>query len=527
MSLRVGWNLGSTAEDECQEVVMQDPPCWTATSAVLKAGRGLSSWLFNNLSPPSSPLVSSFFCKDAFTPRQISNPSYLPQPAASHTSYPPPTPSFIGILPQELLEEIFCEYLHGATTSSPSPGNVLRGSLRRIVTCVGAKTTPFTLGHVCSRWRAITTSCPPLWSKLCAFGAEPSDIPLFERWLSMSLHCPLDLTIAQRRGPDTGTVDTTTYQLLCIALQNSDRWQSVSLRLDQDLEPLFTTLVPLSRLRRFRLDLDNWTPEGYHAISQILLSSPNIEAAAWGNACWIPRFGSCTMGTTLRSIKLGQVNTQDLCALLALTPLLQSLVCDFVEVPYPNPPLSSPPSGPIDLLHLSSISLVHYDDPSPLFNSLHLPALSSLALGAGLGSAAAGGAGWASLNALVQRSDCCISSLSWSHDRLAEDALVHSFTQASTTVFLYLRHLNIGSPVSRKFIEALNTPIETNPPIFPDLQSLELRDCNVDYDILRVMLISRLSLQKVDIKIRDDNGAVEWVSLGRSQGRSEIGPLRR
>lgn len=54
MSLRVGWNSGSAKVDECQDVVMKDSPSWTATNAVLKAGRGFSSWLLSNVSPPSS-----------------------------------------------------------------------------------------------------------------------------------------------------------------------------------------------------------------------------------------------------------------------------------------------------------------------------------------------------------------------------------------------------------------------------------------------------------------------------------------
>ncbi|TEB25390.1 hypothetical protein FA13DRAFT_1167542 [Coprinellus micaceus] len=516
MSLRVGWNFGSTAEDECQDAVMQEPPCWTATSAVLKAGRELSSWLLSNLSPPSSPLVSSFFCKDPFASRQSPNPSCLSQPAASHTPYPPPTPSLISFLPQELLEEIFREYLHGPTSTSPSPSNPLTGSFRRILAATGTKTTPFTLAHVCSSWRDIVMSNPLLWAKLCALRPEPQDIPVFEFWLSRSSPYPLDLTIVEGRGNQKADLNDTTCQILLSASAHSPRWKAISLQLGRDLEALFVTpsgptSLQLPSLRGFRLDLVDWSTEGSQCMSRMLSKGPELQSAAWGSACQIPCFFSDTPWAGLHTIQIGHVNLSDLLQILHVATALHTLFIDYLQVDCSVPSPLTGTTYRIELPSLSSLTLLRYDSLVPLFDSLRVPSLSSLALKFGMGSSLAYDAGWRSLAGLVHHSSCRITSLTWSDDLHPEQQFLGKIDDTYASIFFHLHDLRIESPVGKKTVETFS-PLGGQCHNLRALRTFELRDCTAEYDsVLAIIACSHLDW--VDIKLRDEAGMCRHVGL--------------
>ncbi|KAJ3505272.1 hypothetical protein NMY22_g17645 [Coprinellus aureogranulatus] len=275
MSLRVGLNFGSTTEDNGHCDRKPDSGSWSSPSAVLRAGRGLSSWILGRISPPSSPSCTSFLWKE---------PLACPLPP----THPPSSATFaINSLPRELLEEIFREYLHGPTAAIPSREYPLQGSFDRIVTSTTAKTTPFTLAHVCAQWRAITMSTPSLWSKLCAFYPEPTDISLFRYWLSLSSSCPLELELIQKSALDPGRTDAefvhpVICQLLQLALQHSGRWRTLTLGLSQDVESLFMALSPSTsslessfpRVSKIGQNMFHGTPRQDHGLVQTTLYSP-------------------------------------------------------------------------------------------------------------------------------------------------------------------------------------------------------------------------------------------------------------
>lgn len=96
------------------------------------------------------------------------------------------------------------------------------------------------------------------------------------------------------------------------------------------------------------------------------------------------------------------------------------------------------------------------------------------------------------LNRLVERSDCRVASLDWTHFGLAEERLVKALrTQGAKMSLQHLRHLRFGSPVKDNLVGCLTLG---NEPLFPLLQSLELRYCEADIEYLRKFVSSRPGL---------------------------------
>ncbi|KAJ3523634.1 hypothetical protein NMY22_g11351 [Coprinellus aureogranulatus] len=499
MSLRVGLSFGSTADDNSQDVHMPDSRSWSSSSAVLKAGRGLSNWFFSNISPPSSPSCS-LFSKESFAVRHLPIPTHAipPKPQSS-------VPFLINDLPRELLEEIFREFLHGTTaTTFWEEATPLPGSFSRIKALPRTKTTPLILAHVCSHWRDTLMSTPSLWSKLLVSCPEPSDIPLFERWLELSSSCPLDLTIIQGSMADSGVIDPETvesvaYRVLQLALQHSGRWRTVTLQLDQYAESMFAAhslSTPL--LQDIRFHLGGWSEEGCDALSRLVSSSPSLQAATWGRMCRMAPFIRNMDWSKLLRIDLQFITTSDLEQILQETTHLQSIVIRDLEE-------DTLPDSIIRLPHLSSLSVGSYNDLSPLFDLLCLPALSSLTLNRGFGSTT--DAGWTSLTRLVDRSGCRILALEWSHHALSEQTLVQFLRNASSTVLPFVERLNIKSAVRRPTVEAFQLNPKDTTSIFPSLRSLKMGSCSVDDLALEAMLTSRPLLREVDIRLcREDAG---------------------
>ncbi|KAJ3506672.1 hypothetical protein NMY22_g17171 [Coprinellus aureogranulatus] len=461
----------------------------TSANAVLKAGQELSSWILNTL---PSPLPLSLFSTQRLDP-----PSRTPH---------------INTLPQEVLEEIFQEYVHGDNTDHFYWRDPLTGPLSRIVTQFGASTTPFTLAHVCAFWRAIVMGNPTLWSKLCAARAEPCDVPLFQYWLSLSAGTLLDIEIIQRTGSEPGEalIDTTAHTLLMLALEHSNRWKRARLGLMGDMEPLFTTAqpLPMSSLRSVDLCIWDWTLEGLQSLAAMLSVSPLLQGVSLISIDQNSPFMSGLAWANIRKIELCDVHLTDLLYLLRLATSLEHLSIMSVNG---RRCTSTPPEAntPVHLPSLSTVSLQFYEDAPALLDALTLPSLSSLSLGSGFDVELGTGSGWQSFYNLVQRSGpgCCIQSLSWYDGHLSEEALVGNLKKGSTTVFSDLTHLKIRTPVGIKFIDALTYRSGKDVALFPRLDRLELMHCRVDGNILDEMISSRPQLRRVDIlNIYDDEG---------------------
>ncbi|KAF5326289.1 hypothetical protein D9611_000678 [Ephemerocybe angulata] len=491
MSLRVGWNDYSPA-DESQDVVMQDAPSWNPTSVVLKAGHELSGWLFGS-SPPASP---------TFTPRGYlryghpihSNPILGSTPPFLRHDVPP---TFINNLPQELLEKIFWEYVHGTTRGGGRSSLPLQGSYHRILSRRGAVTTPISLSHVCSSWRRVVTSYPSLWARVCISRAEAHDIPLLEYWLARSTTCPLDVTVIQRYKGYEEVVDPITIEIISALARHSSRWRKLSLQLQPNMETPFLSLSPsltLPLLEEFDLNLNTWSAKGWLYISEIMTNGPRVRSGAWNMALQHPG----TSYQSLSTIRIGTIFLADLIPSLSQMMHVQSLTIDDLATSYgPPPPATlSAKFSLIVLPNLSTLTLGRYPDISILFNSVSLPSLTELYLGLGFGFEISAATGVLAFARLVERSGCCIRSLTWA-DASGDQALP-LFSRLGDRA-LNLVHLCLRGRTSDSTLALLTLGEENN--LFPSLQSLELPACEGSAEALGTMISSRPSLRELDVAI--------------------------
>ncbi|KAF6749893.1 hypothetical protein DFP72DRAFT_969926 [Ephemerocybe angulata] len=494
MSLRVGWNDYSPV-DEHQDVVMQDAPSWNPTSVVLKAGRGLSGWLFGS-SPPVSP---------TFAPKSylryghpiLSDPILGSTPTFLRHEVPS---TLINNLPQELLEKIFWEYVHGTTRGGGRSSIPLQGSYRRILSRRGAVTTPISLSHVCSSWRRVVTSYPYLWARLCVSRAESQDIPLLEYWLARSTTCPLDMTVVQRyKGEEE--VDPVTIDIISTLARHSSRWRKLSLQLQPNMETPFLSISPgftLPLLEEFDLNLTTWSAEGSRYISEIMTNGPRIRSGAWNMALQHP--GSSY--NSLSTIRIGTISLADLIPSLPDMRHLQSLTIDNLDTSYgPSPVILAAAHSPIILPHLMTLALGRYPDASKLFDAVTVPSLTKLSLGLGFGMEIPVETGMSAFSSLVGRSDCCLRSLAWIDSYRSEDGMVRTFSHLSRGVLGSLVHLRVDRPTSDLTLRTLTLNGEL--PVFPSLRSIELLVCEGSADMLAAMVSSRPALMELHATINN------------------------
>ncbi|KAJ7291987.1 hypothetical protein C8J57DRAFT_1274331 [Mycena rebaudengoi] len=124
-----------------------------------------------------------------------------PQPQLLDTSE---REASITTLPPELICEIFSWTL--PTKTYMNDGVKLKPSYVPIYAQI--KSSPWILGHVCQQWRALTLSCPTLWSSITVIVPRTPPIrtiPILEEQLRRSANSPLDVFIvAQSSGRSWG-----------------------------------------------------------------------------------------------------------------------------------------------------------------------------------------------------------------------------------------------------------------------------------------------------------------------------------
>ncbi|KDR73083.1 hypothetical protein GALMADRAFT_101535 [Galerina marginata CBS 339.88] len=120
-------------------------------------------------------------------------------------------------LPPELMAEIF-------TIACQADSHKFQKDKQR-----SKMTTPFILGHVCARWRAIVWSTPETWSHLLLCLASPryeTQVSLLEGWLARSGNCPL--TIEFNFLEEDEWSDRTPIELIQMLASQAQRWHSIN-----------------------------------------------------------------------------------------------------------------------------------------------------------------------------------------------------------------------------------------------------------------------------------------------------------
>ncbi|KAJ3534336.1 hypothetical protein NMY22_g6971 [Coprinellus aureogranulatus] len=411
--------------------------------------------------------------------------------------------AFINGLPQELLMAIFHEYLRNSESDSPKSQAFLAGSFSRILTRPRAETTPFTLGQVCSSWRKIVNSNPFIWSSVCADRASPSDVPLFELWLSRSSSRPLDLTISQRQKYEWLNEDASSSGILSCAVRHSHRWKIFNLdAVDRELEKAFTPqslpLGSLPMLEECSVETPFWIPEANHYLSQLLFSSPALRTITIGPALGLKAVARRPSWSPLTTIHVMDVEWSELSALLRQTPHLCSLTIATLHAKS-----NSITSSPIMLRHLSELFVHYYLNITPLFQSLSTPSLSELFLTGGMGTQEHGHheAGLLAFLGFVERSGCRLRSLTWLGNDVPQRDTIQFLEVAGQVVLSGLKDLVIGSPAGGSVARALTLRPEV--PIFPSLESLDFHNFEGTDAHIRVLIDSRPNLTYLRV-------AVDW-----------------
>ncbi|KAJ3527664.1 hypothetical protein NMY22_g9702 [Coprinellus aureogranulatus] len=345
-------------------------------------------------------------------------------------------------------------------------------------------------------------SSPSLWSKLCAFRPEDADIPLFKFWVEKSSPCPLDLTLVQGGEAEWGCTDAM-HGILEIALAHSSRWRSITLLLFKDMEELVTTYpvaMPLPCLQSFDISLKRWTSQGSQHLVRVFSSSSALRSVFLRDGiCPAPLFIQHFPWALLHTIVLCEIALQDLLEILPLATSLKTLGIGSLHSNSSIPPTALEPRSPIVLPYLSTLRLSRYINLSPLFNSLHLPSLSSLTLRSGLGLQASPDVEFTAIKDLSVRSGCRIDHLCWSHEGIN---LAPWFMEHAPAAFPHLRDLDIELDVPPESVAAL-TQVPEKDSVFPLLRSLRLRGCTADRSSVEKMLSSRPDLQAASIRLRD------------------------
>ncbi|KAH9481413.1 hypothetical protein JR316_0005939 [Psilocybe cubensis] len=178
-------------------------------------------------------------------------------------SSPSHSPSYICILPPEILAEIFAYCI--PTEQFPIPSRT---------------EAPLLLTHVSSFWRSVAISTPDLWSSFHINYKDPTeDIALANLWLSRSLNKRLSISIAVDFGeqPQQAILDA-----LC---RHAKRWKHVRFDFRHLLCPPMYSLdlaqgnVP--ELTTFEFHARDISNTNISPITHLLSSAPQIRELSW------------------------------------------------------------------------------------------------------------------------------------------------------------------------------------------------------------------------------------------------------
>ncbi|PPQ65296.1 hypothetical protein CVT26_000256 [Gymnopilus dilepis] len=262
----------------------------------------------------------------------------------------PSQPSYISLLPPEILTEIFtyCVPLE----QYPIPCRT---------------EAPLLLLQVSSQWRNLALSIPDLWAALhINYKDAAEDIPAAETWLARSRHKLLTLSIAIDFG------EQRQQEILDVLCRHSKRWKHVrfdfrhllcppmySLDLAQDNVPELTTFEFHSR----DISTTNISP-----VTRLLSSAPKLREVAWVD--------DVADTETLLELPLGRLSRLSLAMEHGTLDYLQLLnQCHNLEhIRIMKPSLRTPQSRPP--LFLSKLTTLNISsDLIGILDHLILPAL--------------------------------------------------------------------------------------------------------------------------------------------------------
>ncbi|KAJ7592575.1 hypothetical protein C8J56DRAFT_855997 [Mycena floridula] len=319
----------------------------------------------------------------------------------------------VRMVPVELLRKIFRECTHNVDCTSSWK----------------ASESPWNVTQVCRRWREISTSFPALWSNIGLSNGKPSGETL-TLVLQRSGPCLLDINLVQRRK-DTSVIEQ-------ILFPSSPRWRNLVVNLSK-----FSTLNKIQGRIAALEDL--------HVIFSSYSQGGRI-------------YTMFKLAPALRRVHVEHVQNSRMredfdlpCLILPLATISQyTLKADHNQIPLELdaldlcqsltkvslrglPNVDEEISFTLPILRDLTLTAFEGDAIASLLNNLTAPALTSLRLNS-TGQIDLGwtGADQQSLGALIQRSQCPITSLDLMNIEEASQSLLDLFSNTSSITHLVI-----------------------------------------------------------------------------------------
>ncbi|THU97329.1 hypothetical protein K435DRAFT_68715 [Dendrothele bispora CBS 962.96] len=415
----------------------------------------------------------------------------------------------INRAPTEVLAEIFNLYCEDEILDMPLMGYTHPADL---------------LSVVCFRWRNTVENTPKLWSHISVAGdyTWQAFVPrVLTRCLTLSRKAPLHINASAITSPYLDDYSTMMYnikQLLEVALQHSERWESASLDLVPEITPVFTKylrgssksqedLFPL--LRRINI----FSPDLYISQDQSSLpfrraSLPHLNefSVSCQNVSRPDELGSkLLVDPEITCLEVcGQFYDEDLIILNELTSIKQLNLRQYVGsrgLPIGDKIYSSSSLCHLVIrVHIRLLTSVNLT----LFSHLTLPALTSLEIsqfGTSQDEAV-----WnpSSFISMIQDCSCMLRSLYLEEIQIGFGDLTTLLRAVPTLENLtFLEHnKNKAKPSNVGFKLAVLLVWRTFSPLLPRLKDLELRVYsaldNFLLDVIRDLIVSRTSSSGAD-----------------------------
>ncbi|RXW20361.1 hypothetical protein EST38_g5496 [Candolleomyces aberdarensis] len=408
-------------------------------------------------------------------------------------------------LPTEILGKIFDHYVH----DRPKVRQVDRARARRISAYSDSQTHPVDLTHICRLWRSSAISMPQLWATIHAFEIESEgDVKMFELWLERSASgagtYPLTLTIRQKESQGQETPVQCFGEVISLAISQHQRWRHISLWLYADSQPFFEPLyavAPLSTLREFQVDFNQWNPDGLRHLIRAFCSSTALRSV---------RIGVGTDNALMRNLVFDIVPWDRLTTLrfFALQPshfirilsssmdTLQHISVSVLVSPFHGD--STTPIPDVTMRRLQSLCIQNFTfggHGSETFDRLTLPSLRELYLPRGFEDPELQTRGWESLLSLLERSNCKLQAFEFGDDNIPD--LIKNL---KSPLFEHLTNLTLSSVLANhsdallQLLDALSEACEETqrPRMLPLLETLMLKFVH-SKDSVREMVSARVA----------------------------------
>lgn len=348
----------------------------------------------------------------------------------------------ISNLPPELLQEIF-----SYTVSHSGQVTITSLSYR-------SPASPFSISHVCTRWRRIALDLPHLWSHLLVMeSANDSVANLVEKWIRRAGFHPLHLSLVG--------YGSAIFAVLYVYLASITRCRSFEVQCSIPGSYLSFLLPTTLSQRQNLVHLENlsvtwnyWDADPSTFFLSPLFGAPNLRSATWIGLDYQLLDPICRNWVNLRELTLGSIQPLEpllsaisYCQVLERLTIYRRIVCPQYNIPT------------LTLPHLTYLQAPFEPLVRPIFDFLITPSLKELQV------LAANCPQWIRIATFLERSAATLEVFKVHElERQLDNFNEQRFMDAlQTPCFHNLKELEINFPITLYTIFFLTLPTQTIP----------------------------------------------------------------